>query len=115
MILPMFSQSSDFSARTTRDEIISTVRYAQQLASSNREHTVRFTTTSTNYSIFIDDVAIALPEGGGNYPRTLDSNLNLSPATTLTFSSLGDTTATTFTLNALEKICVAATGYAYAC
>ncbi len=114
-VAPLFMQSSSFNARTTRDEIIASVRYAQQLASADQSLTIAFVTTTTTFSITRNGVAIALADSSGNYPRTLDDNLSLSPATTLTFSSLGDTTATTFTLNALEKICVAATGYAYAC
>ncbi len=115
VVSPIFYQSSEFEARTTRDELIATLRYAQQLAMADNSRTVQFSNTSASYSILIDSVAIALPDGSGMYPRTLANNVTLSPSALLNYSALGDTSVTTFTITTSEKVCVASTGYAYAC
>ncbi|NQD37292.1 type II secretion system protein [Permianibacter sp. IMCC34836] len=116
-VLPRLPRSSDVAARAARDEVLAALRYAQQLAMSDATRAIRFVPTSNSYSITADGVNLSLPEGGGNYPRALPSDVSLSPTTTLTYDGLGNASATTFVLTASDswQVCVEASGYAHAC
>lgn len=116
-ILPRLPRSSDVAARAARDDLLAALRYAQQLAMADTTRTIKIITTSSSFSLTADDVALSLPEGGGNYPRALPSDVTLSPAATLVYDGLGATAETTFTLSASDNwlACVADSGYAYAC
>lgn len=113
---PRWQSFSEYSSAATRDEMVAALLYTQQLAMMDRSSTVTFTTSSSSYSITVNGSAISLPEGGGSYPRNIDPAVSLSPATTLTFDALGAiSSATTFNLSGGLQICVATSGFAYAC
>lgn len=116
-VLSRLPRSSEFAARAARDELLAALRYAQQLAMADATRSFKVVTTGTSYSLTADDVALPLPEGGGNYPRALATDVTLTPATTLTYNGLGETSATTFTVSAADnwQLCVEASGYAHAC
>ena len=117
MVIPRLPRSGDVAARGARDEVLAALRYGQQLAMADASRSIKFISNTNSYSLTADDVALLLPEGGGSYPRALPSAVSMSPAATLSYDALGETTATTFTLTAGDswQVCVESTGYAHAC
>lgn len=116
-IVPRLSRNSDVAARAARDELLAALRYGQQLAMADATRTIRFISTANSYSLTADGTALPLPEGGGQYPRALPNGVSLTPVTSLTFNSLGETTATTFTASAGDswRACIESSGYAHVC
>lgn len=118
---PIFFSESSFSSVASRDEMLAVLRNAQQRAMADAGTSYCLITTASSYSVNsgctvgIDGTPINLPEGGGNYPRNFLDGVSIAPATKLVYDQLGNTSATTFTFSGGEKLCVAATGYAYAC
>ena len=91
------------------------LRDAQQKAMADGR-SIRFVSTSSSFSITADGNPLLLPQADGFYPRSLPSGITLTPATTLNYDRLGNTSATTFTLSGAGSsfICVHDTGYAHA-
>lgn len=120
VILPRLPRGSDVAARAGRDDLLSALRFAQQLAMADATRTIRVVTTASSFSLTADNVPLPLPEGGGNYPRALPAEVTLSPVVTLTYDGLGQTntvTTTMFTLTAADswRACVEISGYARPC
>ena len=118
---PIFFSESSFSSTAARDEMLAALRNAQQRAMADAGTVTCFITTSNSYSVNqgctpgADGTPIRLPERGGNYPRALADGVTVSPAVKLIFGSLGTTNATTFVFSGGDRLCVEASGYAYAC
>lgn len=113
--VPRFAAPTDLVLRTARDDVLLALRDAQQKAMADGR-VIRFVSTASSFSITADGVPLLLPQGNGSYPSTLPTGVSLSPATTLLFDRLGNTTATTFTLtgDGSLNILVCSTGYAHA-
>ncbi|WP_162848143.1 GspH/FimT family pseudopilin [Permianibacter aggregans] len=118
---PIFFSESSFSSTAARDEMLTALRNAQQRAMADAGTVTCFITTSNSYSVNractpgADGTPIMLPERSGSYPRALPDSVTVAPATKLIFGSLGTTTATTFVFSGGDRLCVEASGYAYAC
>lgn len=118
---PIFFSESSFSSTAARDEMLAALRNAQQRAMADGATVTCVITTSNSYSVNQgctpggDGTPIMLPERGGNYPRALPDGVTVSPAVKLIYGSLGTTNATTFVFSGGDRLCVEASGYAYAC
>lgn len=88
-IAPRFFSTSTFEQRATSDEIISSIRRAQQL-SMTRGESYMFVLSATNYSVQKSDgTDIRHPDGSATSSKTFhDGNLTVSPIT-IRFNSLG--------------------------
>lgn len=119
--LPYFSRSEEYAVRTTRDELISAARYAQQLAMADSTRGIKLKITNTSFAITEivsgSDVNLQQADGSGSFPRTTHSSVSMSPAATFTYSSLGATSALTININGIspEQVCIESTGFAHAC
>ena len=107
-----FSNSSQFQAMTTRDDIVAGLFYAQQIAQARASatNTVQFVSTGT--SIDVREAGASI--NNGIYPLALPGGFTLTNVT-LGYSKLGQTTATTLTLtdgDSSATITISASGYA---
>ena len=107
-----FSSPTEFQVQASRDDLVAALFYAQQLAMA-RNSTIAVVTTANSVSVTEDGGD--LMHGSAQYPLTLNNSVVLSPATTLTYNRLGETTATTFSLSKAGvslQVTVSAAGYA---
>lgn len=125
-ILPRLATRSSFDERVFRDEIISTARYAQQLAMMRgRGYTIRFRMLNASRQYGIDQQQGANPAvwlnsaDAKNYPLAYPNAISTSPATiNVSFNALGsesNNTATTININGVASniVCIDASGYAH--
>ncbi len=116
-----FTGRATFAEYAAQDRLVSTLRYAQQVAMINGpdvngvQPVVRFQLSGQRMQVTIDGVAQPLP-GNTTTQRELQdvttSNL------TLTYSPLGNTQANTITITGAEQtlsVCVESSGYAREC
>jgi MSHA pilin protein MshC len=115
MAAPVFLSPSSFASTAGRDDMLAALRQAQQRAMADSSKIVQFVTTASTFSIVIDGSPIAKADLSGNYPQSFESGVTVAPATTITYQTLGTTTATSYTFSGGEKICVETSGYAHAC
>jgi prepilin-type N-terminal cleavage/methylation domain-containing protein len=108
-----FSSSSGYRLDATAETIIASGQLTQQLTMND---------SLRSFSLSIQANQIDLLDGGssfasGDYPIQFDSSISLSPITTITFDSLGQTTATTITVSAGPSvdICFEASGLIRRC
>jgi len=103
------------SVQASRDDVIAALFYAQQIAMARDSATnpIRLVTTAT--SVNVTENGTPLLHAGVQYPLVLGSGVSLSPASTLNFDKLGQTTASVFTLSrsgVSATITVSDSGYA---
>lgn len=98
-----FSSSTGYRLDTTAESIVGAGQLAQQLSMNDSQR---------NFSLSIQANQIDLLEDGNSfsgsqdYPIQFDSSITVSPVTTITFDSLGQTTATTITVSSGNSIAV---------
>lgn len=116
VVLPRFMGRGSYAARAAQDQLISAARYAQQVAMLKGPGAqVHFVLTNATYQIELAGVPLTLPGTGATRKTLTDvrtTNANLA------YTSLGNTTATTITLTGRDvtrRVCISATGFAYAC
>ncbi|MCO7226305.1 prepilin-type N-terminal cleavage/methylation domain-containing protein [Pleionea sp. CnH1-48] len=118
VVAPRFSSSSEFSGRAAASELVSHLRYAQQLAMNNTAKSVRVIIGSQSVSIEQNLSPILSPQGD-SYPHSFaDQGVTFSPTATLTFNSSGEVSAATtiaVTPSAGQQVCIESTGYAWLC
>ncbi|GEM_PF-1796386 len=123
---PRFAGRGGYSELTAREDVKQSLRYAQQLAMSQTNSTVTFSSpSSTQIDVQVNGVSAPLPgappPGGGNtFPKSMQAGITLNGiASPLTFDRFGATSnATISVIGSLRtlKICVVGTtGYAYDC
>ncbi|MCB1667848.1 MAG: type II secretion system protein [Porticoccaceae bacterium] len=110
-VASQFSNTSQFQAMTTRDDIVAGLFYAQQiaLARAATDNTVAFVSSGNSIDVLEDGTTV-----NGIYPLTLPGGFTLTSAT-LNYDKLGRTTATALTLSdgsSSVVIQVSASGYA---
>lgn len=113
--MPRFTGNSGFSERAAQDQIIALARYAQQLAMTRgASDTVTFILNGNSLQVAIDGAPAVLP--GGTSTSRVFEHVAISN-TSLAYSALGETTATTLTITgeASRQVCIESTGYAHAC
>ena len=113
--VPRFAGKGGFAERAAQDQIITLARYAQQLAMARgASDTVTFILNGNSLQVAIDGAPTVLP--GGTSTRRVFEHVAISN-TSLTYSALGETAATTLTITgeASRQVCIESTGYAHAC
>ena len=124
--IPHFSSKGDFSSRAAASELITHLRFTQQLAMHNTsrcyraiisDHSVSVEKSNTNSCLSPAVFSPISSPQGDSYPYQIDSAVTFAPATTLTFNSYGETSAATISLTPLigESVCVETTGFARLC
>lgn len=112
-----FADEDTFAVRVEQESLIAALNQAQQLAIIGQ--TVQFVISSSSvYRVRSGGVDFSL--GGIAYPRTIHRDISLSPTSlTLSYDSLGRTSATTITLNSATggalSVCLENSGYAHGC
>ncbi len=116
VVLPRFMGRGTYAARAAQDQLISAARYAQQVAMIKGPGAqVHFVLNQATYQIELAGVPLTLPGTDATHKTLTDvrtTNANLA------YTSLGNTTATTITLTGramTRRVCISATGFAYAC
>lgn len=115
-IVPRLTLRSGFDERTLQEELVSTARYAQQLAMMRgTANGVAFIVGATDYSIEVNGVPITHPNSQPfpvNYPNGITT-----AAVTFTYTALGAAAPgpQTITLGGLGglQLCIEDTGYAH--
>ena len=112
VVYPRFSSPSIFQVNAARDDLISAIHFARLRAMSSEDGTagnqVQLVVTANGFST--QQGTTTLNSGSGSY-----NAVTFSPATTLAFDKLGQTTATDFTVSgsgASASVTLVATGYA---
>jgi len=116
LVAPRFSSSGSEFVQASRDDLISALSYAQQIAMA-RDSTInpiQLVTTAT--SVSVTENGTPLLHAGVQYPLVLGSGVTvLATVNPLDFDKLGRTTASTFTLSrsgVSATITVSDSGYA---
>lgn len=106
---------SDSSVMTSRDMIVAALSHAQQIAMARDSAINPVTIVLTSSSIDIRENGSSINFPGVEYPFTLPNGVTISSGTgTLQFDKLGQTSATTISLNSGSAlITVEENGYAY--
>ena len=96
-------------------QVISSINLTQQLAMNDAGRSFLLLINSSSIDLQADGSSMNI--NGYNFPLNFDSDVTLSPTTSLSFNSLGETSAITLTLNAgaVQQICVESSGYARLC
>jgi MSHA pilin protein MshC len=109
---PRFSGSSGYSELTAQQDLIQSIRFAQQLAMSRTDRTISVVISANSINIQQDGTGIGDP-----YPKSVVSGVTLSPATNLVFSRLGATSDASISIAGPAQTLVVAvtgtTGYAH--
>jgi len=116
-----FTGRATFAEYAAQDQLISVLRYAQQVAMINgpdvngTQPVVRFVVDGERIRVTIDGVAQPLPGNTTTQRELHDVSVN---NVTLTYTPLGNTQAETITITGAEQtlsVCVESTGYAREC
>lgn len=117
-VLPRFFASNVFVERRVKDELISALRYTQQL-SMNRGEDHRLQINAANYTFHRDAAGtwpqVTNPDGSGVTANNFPNGFTVAP-TTITFNRLGQPTPNGLAINigAGETVTIEAdTGYAH--
>ena len=90
-----FFDNSGSTLMASRDDLVTALRLAQQLA-MDTDQTITFQSTSATLAVLADGAFVT--QGSVSYPLALPAGVSLTPVSTLSFNRLGETTATTFIL-----------------
>ena len=107
-----FGSSNSFEGRAAAAELVNRLRFAQQLAMNNTSRTIVATVTATSLDIEADGSSLS------GYPFDFSSEYDVSFSTaSFTYTTLGETTATTLTVTPSSgvNVCVSSAGYARLC
>lgn len=107
-----FFGASDAALMGSRDDLVMSLRIAQQKA---MDLTAPVTLVTTSNSVSVEVGGSAVVSGAVEYPLTLRNGVTLAPATVLAFNRLGETSETVFQLSAggeTVSVSVSAAGYA---
>lgn len=110
-----FSATDSYKANTVIAQIISSARLTQQLTMNDSDR--NFSLIIQSSQIDLQDDSGSLSVGNTNYPINIESGITLSPATTITFDQLGETTNLVLNISAstTQQICFEASGYIHQC
>ncbi len=109
-VAPKFSGRGGYSELTAQQDLIQSIRFAQQLAMSRTDRSISAVISANSIDIQSDSATIGSP-----YPKSVPSDVSLSP-TTLVFTNLGATSDATISVSGsgqtLTVTVTGATGYA---
>jgi prepilin-type N-terminal cleavage/methylation domain-containing protein len=110
--LPRFLSRSDVDSRAAAAELVNHLQFAQQLAMNNTRNTIGVVISTSSIDIQSNGVSIR------GYPVDIATpySVTLSPVS-LTYTSMGETTATTINVTPSSgvSVCVENSGYAWLC
>ncbi len=120
-VAPRFFGVASYENRKVTDELLSALRYSQQMA-MNRGGEIQLVLTSNNFTVQLSDgTPLRSPDGLIPYTKNFPNNINPTPDT-VRFNALGQPVTaagtplavdTTLTINATNTITIIAnTGYA---
>ena len=123
VIIPRWIGKSSFEGAGLSATLSSSILFARQIALAQTSSTVNLIISSDRFSVEVDGSAVARPSGNGDFPLLLSEfssgGLSLSPATTISFDSLGGVaSAQTIVVNTgteTLQLCLETTGYVRDC
>lgn len=122
-IYPRFVSMRGYGLSGAQTELLATARYARQLAMAGGPGaTYTLWCQGSRYGILGSSGFLARPDGGGNYPATLEGSTSCAANVSVPFQgSLGSATASNGGLGVSlsdgqgsASVCIQSTGYAYA-
>lgn len=114
--LPKLFNSESMHLLTAREDLLAALNHAQQLAMARDSASEAVTVVTQSGSVDVRIAGSSVTIGAISYPLQLPSAVNLSPAVTLDYNRLGETSATSLTLTAgtsTASIALEASGYAH--
>lgn len=110
-----FTSTASYKANTVIAQIISSARLTQQLSMNDSERD--FSLEILSNQIDLQDNSGSLSVGSINYPISIENGVTLSPATTINFDRLGETTNFVLSISAetTQQVCFEASGYIHQC
>ena len=110
-----FSNGDISKVQSSRDHLVAALLFAQQIAMArdSSANPIRLTTTAN--SVTVTESGVDLLYAGIQYPLVLPTGVTLTPALTLDYNKLGETSATSFALSAggvSANVTLSASGYA---
>ncbi|MET1255695.1 prepilin-type N-terminal cleavage/methylation domain-containing protein [Aliikangiella maris] len=114
-IITRSDSSSSYQLDTIVEQIISSARLSQQLSMNDNTRTFALLIQSNSINLTADGSPFAV--GNISFPINFGSQVTLSPNGSISFNSLGETTATTLNvqLNQTIQICFRSSGYIERC
>lgn len=114
-ILVRPDSSRDYSQDAIAEQIVAAGRLTQQLSMNDSSRAFSLAISANQIDVQAD--GSSLSAGNFNYPVAVDTQLTLSPVTTITFDRLGQTTAATITItgNSASQVCFEASGLIRRC
>jgi len=115
VIAPRFYTFDGGLVQASRDDLVAALFYGQQIAMARDSATNPIRVVMTANSVSVTENGTPLLHGSVQYPLVLAAGVMLSPASTLNFDKLGQTTASVFTLSrsgVSATITVSDSGYA---
>jgi MSHA pilin protein MshC len=110
-----FSSSDGYRLDTAAEQLISAGQLTKQLSMNDSARTFSLVVQANQINLLADGTSF----NGGNlsFPLVFGSNITLSPTPTITFDSLGNTTAVTITLTGAEtrNVCFQSSGLVRPC
>ena len=110
-----FSSSAGYKENTVVALIISSARLTQQLSMNDSARTFSLVILSNQIDLQADGSSLSV--GNTSYPIAIENNVTLSPATTISFDSLGATNnlVLNVTDQTTQQICFESNGYIHQC
>lgn len=110
-----FSSSAGYKENSVVAQIISSARLTQQLSMNDSARTFSLIIQSNQIDLQADGSSLSV--GSTNYPIAIENNVTLSPAATISFSSLGATNnlVLNVTDQSTQQICFESNGYIHQC
>ena len=114
-VVSRFSSSDTFKQDTIVEQIISAGQLTQQLSMNDSSRNFSLSIQSNQINLLADGVNFSA--AGLNFPLVFDSSVSISPTSTISFNSLGSTTATTISvqLGTTVNICFRVSGLIQRC
>jgi len=114
-VISKFGNTGSAAVQASRDDLVAALFYGQQIAMARDSATNPIRVVTTSNSVSVTENGTPLLHGSVQYPLVLEGGVALSPASTLNFNKLGQTTASVFTLSrsgVSATITVSDSGYA---
>ncbi len=110
-----FSSSSSYQENTVAEQIISAGQLTQQLSMNDSSRSFSLSIEANQINLLADGSPFS--SGTMNFPLNFGSQVNLSPITSIIYSSMGETSDTTISVQVdnTVQVCFEASGYIHQC
>ena len=107
--------SSAYYQDTIAEQLVASGRLAQQLSMNDSARNFALQITANQIDLTVDGVSFSA--ASENFPIIINNSLTLSPATTITFNNLGETSGTTITVQSdtAKLVCFESSGLIHRC